>query len=56
MKWEFVYDGGSDEGVEVEETTGKLSLDETWAFVLSPQGHIALAIPARRVISITALD
>jgi hypothetical protein len=54
MQWEIVYETSSDEHT-VEEVEGKLSLDETWAFILSPAGHIALAVPAARVVSITAL-
>lgn len=54
MNWEFTYEGDDGEAT-VEEVEGKLSLDETWAFVLSSAGHIALAVPAKRIVSISAL-
>ena len=55
MKWEIAYDNGEG-NIEVDEVSGKLSLDSAWAFVLSPLGHISLAIPASRVVAINAVD
>lgn len=53
--WEIAFEGGSGE-IEAEEASGKLSLDETWAFILGVNGHIALAVPAKRVVAITTVE
>ena len=51
--WTITYDDGENE--QSASAGGKLSLDQTWAFVLDTSGMssvIVLAVPQHRVIDI----
>lgn len=51
--WTITYDDGED--LREETITGKLSLDQTWAFIMDTDrtpSAVILAVPAHRVIDI----
>lgn len=51
--WIVTYEDGDE--IREEVVTGKLSLDQTWAFVIDanrPVSTITLAVPAHRIIDI----
>lgn len=55
--WTITYDDGQD--VQNATASGKLSLDEAWAFVLDTSGItpvIVLAVPQHRIIDVKVND